>query len=1109
MASDLPNFPASIHLPKLEEQMLAHWTHIDAFRTSLERSRGRPRFSFYDGPPFATGLPHYGHILAGTIKDVVCRYAHQTGHEVERRFGWDCHGLPIEFEIEKELGLKSSHDVKKFGIANYNNECRKIVMRYAREWETIIGRTGRWIDFQNDYKTMNRDFMESVWWVFKQLWEKDLVYRGFKVMPFSTGCTTPLSNFEANMNYKETSDPSLTVTFPLVDSPNTHLLAWTTTPWTLPSNLALCVNAELDYVTVHDAKTGRHYILAECRLQEFYGAGAAYTVLERCKGAALVGKRYVPLFDYFVGKVASAFRVVADSYVSTDSGTGIVHQAPGFGEDDFRVCLASGVLQKGETVCPVDENGCFTADVGDFAGKYIKHCDEEIAARIKAAGRLVKKAAVVHSYPFCWRSESPLIYKAVDAWFVKVESIRDKLLATNEQTYWVPDFVKSKRFSNWLADAKDWNVSRNRYWGTPLPVWVSDDLEETVCVGSVAELEALSGKTGITDIHREFVDEITIPSKRAGKPPLRRVDQVFDCWFESGAMPYGQSHYPFENKEAFEASFPADFIAEGLDQTRGWFYTLLVLSTALFGQPAFKNLIVNGLVLAEDGKKMSKRLKNYPEPTKVIDEHGADALRLYLINSPAVRAEPLRFREAGVREVVRDVLLPLLNVARLFIDSVNRHRAAAASAPASSAAVVAIDAPPSTNEMDRWIVAAVQTLVRRVRDEMGAYRLYTVLPCVVRFVDDLTNWYVRMNRGRLKGRGAQGSNTSSGNKHNDDEDVGDDDDVGDDGGRDANDGDSGSVADQGAALSTLLRVLYAVCRVMAPFTPFIAEALYQRIVPLLPAAEREDSVHYLMLPEADERLVDAELERRVQRMTRVVDLVRQLRDRVGVSLKMPLRQVTVCHPDAAFLADLRSMDGYIRSEVNCVELVLRDEAECVALRLEANMAALGKRLGRDAAAVRAALMALDEAAVREFLRSGGATLAGHALTADDVRVVRHARELAAHVEAISDSDVVVLADTRRDAELIDAWRARELVSRVQQLRKRARLTPGDAVVVHYRCSAPDVAALVAARAAQLDAAIGGRFIAGAAADGAAVLASDSVALGEDSVDIALVRATAL
>ncbi len=565
------------------------------------------------------------------------------------------------------------------GVDNYNNECRKIVMRYSNEWEAIVARLGRWIDFKNDYKTLYPSFMESVWWVFKQLYEKDLVYRGFKVMPFSTQCCTPLSNFEAGQNYKDVQDPAVTVTFPALDEAGNELgysfLAWTTTPWTLPSNLGLCMHPDLEYVKVKDKKNNDQiYVLMEARLTEYFKNPEDYELVgEKMKGAAYLGVKYQPLFDYFVNLMGStSFKVLNDKYVTSESGTGIVHQAPYFGEDDHRVCLAAGVINKmGPIVCPVDQSGLFEEVVTDFAGQYVKDADKNIVKHLKDKKRLYCQATLQHTYPFCWRSDTPLLYKAVPSWFVRVEDFKDKLLINNKKSYWVPEFAKEKRFANWLSDARDWAISRNRYWGNPIPLWVSDDFEEIVCVGSIKELEELSGVTGLTDIHKEFVDKITIPSKM-GKGALKRVTEVFDCWFESGSMPYAQSHYPFENKEEFENNFPADFIAEGIDQTRGWFYTLLVISTALFDKPPFKNLITNGLVLASDGQKMSKRKKNYPDPVEIINKYGADAVRIYLISSPAVRGEPLKFIEAGVKDIIKDAFLPWINALKFLTQNIER-----------------------------------------------------------------------------------------------------------------------------------------------------------------------------------------------------------------------------------------------------------------------------------------------------------------------------------------------------------------------------------------------------------------------------------------------------
>lgn len=712
--------PDSINFPQTEEEILELWKKIDAFQESLRQSasENRPHYIFYDGPPFATGLPHYGHILAGTIKDIVPRWAHMSGFHVERRFGWDTHGLPVEYEIDKKLEIKGVDDVHKMGIRTYNDHCRGIVMKYADEWETIIGRVGRWVDFKNDYKTLYPSFMESVWWVFRQVFDKGLVYNGVKVMPYSSACSTPLSNFESGQNYKDVVDPAVVVSFPLVDDPEVSLLAWTTTPWTLPSNLLLCANPKLEYVKIQDKKTGKKYILLESRLDVLYKKPAAECdILEKFVGKQLEGKHYEPIFGYFAeyGRSVKAFVVATDDYVTSDSGTGIVHCAPYFGEDDYRVALKFNVVTKdGKVICPLDSNCRFTEPVTDYLGVHVKDADKAIIKKLKADGRLIKDGTVKHSYPFCWRSDTPLIYRAVPSWFIRVEEMSQKLVETNKETYWVPDFIKEKRFGNWLKDARDWAVSRNRFWGTPIPLWVSEDLQEIVCIGSIAELEQLSGAK-ITDLHRENIDPITIPSKIPGNPPLKRVSEVFDCWFESGSMPYAQSHYPFENKELFEQNFPADFIAEGVDQTRGWFYTLLVLSTILFERPPFQNLIANGMVLAADGQKMSKRKKNYPDPIDVVSKYGADALRLYLINSPVVRAENLRFREEGVRDILKDVFLPWFNAYRFLVQNIQIYEQ---SNPGVKFVFDKRKSVVSENVMDRWILSFTQSLFKFVVAEM-------------------------------------------------------------------------------------------------------------------------------------------------------------------------------------------------------------------------------------------------------------------------------------------------------------------------------------------------------------------------------------------------------
>ncbi|GMH37086.1 hypothetical protein BSKO_04959 [Bryopsis sp. KO-2023] len=1013
--------------PKEEEKILQHWDEIDAFQEQLRRTQSKPEYIFYDGPPFATGLPHYGHLLAGTLKDIVTRYASSTGHHVSRRFGWDCHGLPVEYEIDKAFDIKSREDVLKMGIGTYNEECRKIVMRYSKEWEKTVKRLGRWIDFENDYKTLDPTFMESVWWVFKNLWDKDLVYQGFKVMAYSTGCGTPLSNFEAGLNYKDVQDPSIMASFPLDDDPDgTSLIAWTTTPWTLPSNVALCVNPAFDYIKVRDPQTNKCYIVAESRLSEIPGAvpkkakkkdskdskPAGFEILQKMKGSELVGKGYAPLFPYFQSmKAEGAFRVVSDGYVTSDSGTGVVHQAPAFGEDDYRVCLAHGIIKKGGTVpCPVDDAGKFTPEVTDFAGIYVKEADKDIIKAIKGSERLVQHSTLQHSYPFCWRSDTPLIYKAVPSWFVRVESIKERLLACNAETYWVPNYVKEKRFHNWLENARDWAISRSRFWGTPLPIWASEDGEEFRVVGSKEELERLSGKK-VDDLHRHFIDDLTIPSEK-GKGVLKRVDEVFDCWFESGSMPYAQLHYPFENKELFEANFPADFIAEGLDQTRGWFYTLMVLSTALFDKPAFKSVVVNGLVLASDGRKMSKRLKNYPDPVLLIDQYGADALRLYLINSPVVRAETLRFKEDGVFGVVKDVFLPWYNAYRFLVQNVLRWEMESG----KSFDPTKVDLSKATNVLDRWIGAAARSLTNFVRQEMDAYRLYTVVPYLVKFVENLTNIYVRFNRKRLKGKGG-------------DEDC-------------------------QYALASLFHVMLTVCKVMSPFTPFFTEKMYMNLIKCLP--DMPPSVHFCDYPEpAPEMAGDEKLQESVDRMQRVIELARYIREQKKKPIKMPIKSLTVVHPDDGFLADITGeLKEYVIDEINTVGLeVCSDPKKYATLKAEPDWKLLGQRLGKKMGPVAKAIKEMSPEAIAQLEQSGKIELGGQEVMAEEVKVLREFKPPegvdTTNIEANGDSDVLVVMDLSLDTELLEQGLAREIVNRFQKLRKKAGLTVTDVVELYY------------------------------------------------------------
>ncbi|KAJ9132593.1 Isoleucine--tRNA ligase, cytoplasmic [Pleurostoma richardsiae] len=1008
----------SISFPREEEVILERWREIKAFERQLELSEGRPNYTFYDGPPFATGLPHYGHLLASTIKDIVPRYWSMKGFHVERRFGWDTHGLPVEHEIDKKLGISGKAGVMKIGLANYNAECRSIVMRYRTEWRHTIERLGRWIDFDNDYKTMDFKFMESEFWVFKQLWDKGMVYQGYKVMPYSTVLTTALSNFEASENYQDVTDPAVVVSFPLVDDPKTHLIAWTTTPWTLPTNLALAVNPEFEYVKIHDEKSDVNYILLEKLLGTLYKdpKKAKFKILEKIKGKDMLGWKYVPLFDYYVDSFGDiAFKVLSATYVSDDAGTGIVHQAPAFGEDDYNVAIENGIVTESRPPPdPLDESAHYSSKIKDFEGMHVKAADKHIIKYLKTKGRLVVESQLRHSYPMCPRSDTPLIYRAVRSWFIRIPEIVPQMLRNIEGSHWTPSFVKEKRFANWITNARDWCVSRNRFFGTPLPIWVSEDGEERVCVGSVQELLDLSGyKEPITDLHPDKINHITIPSKM-GKGQLKRVEEVFDCWFESGSMPYASQHYPFENSEKFHKCFPGNFIAEGLDQTRGWFYTLLVLGTHLFGVIPFKNCVVNGIVLAEDGKKMSKRLKNYPDPSLVMEKYGSDALRLYMINSPVVRAEPLRFKESGVKEVVQKVLLPFWNSYKFLEAQI-----------ALLKKVEDVDymfnpnmESENTNVMDKWILASVQSLLEFVNEEMNAYRLYTVVPRLLNLIDETTNWYIRFNRRRLKGENG--------------------------------------VDDTLHALNTLFEVLYTLCRGLAPFTPFLTETIYLKLLPFIPTemqGEDSRSVHFLPFPTVRKELFNPDIERRVGRMKRVIELARVSRERRSVGLKQPLKTLVVIHHDSGYLDDVKSLETYITEELNIRDLVLTSDeaAHNVQYSVTADWPVLGKKLKKDMAKVKKALPSVTSDQVQDYVRTGKIVVDGIELVEGDLVVKRAvAGNASTQNEVNSDNDVLTILDTAIYPELAHEGLAREIINRVQRLRKKAGLQPTDDIKMEYK-----------------------------------------------------------
>ena len=1021
------NISNQVNFPALECEVLEFWKESGIFEKSLKQRKGGPEYVFYDGPPFATGLPHYGHLLAGTIKDVVPRYQTMRGNYVERSFGWDCHGLPVENEMEKVLKLQSKRDIEAYGVDKFNEACRSIVLRYTSEWETVVTRMGRWVDFRRGYRTMDRNFMESVWWVFKALWDKGLVYEGYKILPYCPRCATPLSNFETNQGYKEVVDPAITIRFKLRDEENSYILAWTTTPWTLPSNLALAVGPEVDYVKVKDGD--EFFYLAENRLGAYYRETPE--IVWRGKGADLAGRRYEPLFNYFAELDAQgAFQVLCGDFVSISDGTGIVHCAPGFGEDDNALCKAAGLPE----VCPIDAECRFTDEIPDYAGRAVKETDKEIIQRLKDEGKLVRRDQIRHSYPHCWRDDGPLIYRTISTWFVRAEQLRDRMVKNNQSINWVPAHLRDGRFGKWLENARDWAISRNRFWGTPLPIWRNPE-GEVIVPGSVAELEKLTGRK-IEDLHKHFIDKLEIPSP-TGKSPLKRVEEVFDCWFESGSMPYARMHYPFENKKQFEEHFPADFIAEGLDQTRGWFYTLVVLASALFDRPPFKNVLVNGLILAENGQKMSKRLKNYPDPMVVVNTYGADALRLFMLGSQVVRAEDLKFSEAGVKEILRGVMIPMWNALSFFTTYANVD---GYEPPAGEVQ------PPAkaSNVLDRWILSSASQMVEEIRGELDAYNLQKAANRFSRFIDDLTNWYIRRSRRRFW-------------KSSDD-------------------------ADKREAYRTLHYVLLTFAKTAATFIPFTTEAIYRT----LRTKEMPESVHLCDYPEPND-CRDEYLEKQMELTMTAVSSGRFLRTANNLKVRQPLAKAVLASPDAASRKMLEETAWIVAEELNVKSVEFSDDEEALVRRsAKANFKVLGSRLGKNMKEAAAKIQALTGREIGDVLAGKPYKLVladgtEAEITAEDLVVQREEKP---GLVAASENGITIALATELTPELEGEGFARELVSKIQNLRKEKGFDVTDRIRVV--CSVPEKreAALEANRAYICEETLAVAFETGPAENGA-------------------------
>ncbi len=984
-----PDIQAKADFPALEQEILDYWKKDETFKKSVALrdagEKGSNEYVFYDGPPFANGLPHYGHLVTGYVKDIIPRYQTMRGRRVDRRFGWDCHGLPAEMDTEKFLGISGRAAISEFGIGKFNETCKQRVLMYTNEWEQTVTRQARWVAFDNDYKTMDLPYMESIIWAFKELYKKGLMYEGVRILPYSWAAETPVSNFETRMDncYREREDPSVTIMFTLKTNEGekpTKVLAWTTTPWTLPSNLALCVRDDIDYDVYEE--DGTRYILASALAGKYKRELANAQKIETIKGADLVGRKYEPLFDYFKD-TPNAFQIIHADYVSTEDGTGIVHIAPAFGEDDMNACRPYGI----PVICPVDSKGCFTKAVPDYEGMQVFDTNEPIIKRLKAEGKLVRKEMYRHNYPHCWRTDTPLIYKAINSWFVKVTAFRDKMVENNQTINWIPEHIKNGAMGMWLEGARDWSISRNRFWGTPIPVWKSDDPKypRVDVYGSIAEMEKDFG-VKITDLHRPFIDTLTRPNPDdpTGKSTMRRVEDVLDCWFESGSMPFAQVHYPFENKEWFENHSPADFIVEYLAQTRGWFYTLMVMSTALFDRAPFKTCLCHGVVLDENQQKLSKRLRNYPDPSEVFDTLGSDALRWFLVSSPILRGGNLSIDREGkeIAKASRKALIPLWNAFYFFTLYANAE------------GLKAKEIRDPKDVLDRYVLAKTRDLIKGLTEKLDACDIVGACADVSDFLEIMNNWYIRRSRARFW-------DTANGTE----------------------------------AFDTLYTVLVALTKAIAPLLPLTCEYIYR-------ALTGEESVHltdypdYTQFKAQDALVADMDFVRAVCSTAKAVREENKLRNR------LPLASMTVAGNNAQ---RLNAYADLLKDEVNVKEVrLVSDVAALADNMLYIFTPVVGKRLGRFMKDILAASKTNDWTKNAD----GTLSIAGQTLNADEFELRLVLKDGNAG-QALPDNTAVVVLDTQVRPELEREGIARDFVRVIQQKRKDSGFDVSDRIGVAY------------------------------------------------------------
>jgi len=973
--------------PNMEEGILDFWEENKIFEKSVKNREGNEKFVFFDGPPFANGLPHYGHILANVLKDAVTRYWTMKGFYVPRTNGWDCHGLPVEYEIEKELKLSGRKEIVDYGVEKFNDKCRASVFRYTKEWEAMLKRVARWVDFSNSYATLDNDYMESIWGVFKNIWDKDLVYMGHKSMHICPRCETPLSNFEVSQGYKDVTDLSVTCKFKLKGD-DAYVLAWTTTPWTLPGNVALAFGKDIRYVRVagEDAEgLDGEFILAEALVEKVFGEGK-YKILGDVDIAEFEGKEYEPLFDYYLNSdlEGKLYTIQFADFVTTEDGTGVVHIAPMFGEDDYNLGKEKGLAM----IQHVAMDGTFNDEVKDFAGKFVKGQDLMVAKFLQEKGLLFSKQNFKHSYPHCWRCDTPLLNYSTKSLYIKVTDVKDKLLKNNEEVHWQPEHIQQGRFGKWLAGARDWAISRNRFWGCAIPVWECE-CGERVAVGSIDELKERSGgkmpmRNGEIDLHKPYIDEIKFTCEKCGGE-MSRIPDVLDCWFESGSMPYAQLHYPFENKDEFEQNFPANFIAEGLDQTRGWFYTLHVLSTILFDKPAFKNVIVNGILLASDGEKLSKRKKNYPDPNLLFDTKGVDSTRFFLYSSTAPLAEDVRFSEAHVDEIVKKFTLTLWNTYSFFVTYANIDK---------FEPLKDVDSFVPDHKLDKWILSELNALIESITSAMDLYNLTKAVRPMQVFVENLSNWYVRRSRRRFW--------------------------------KSEND------SDKDQAYNTLYTVLVKFSTLLAPFMPYVSDEIFKNLT-------GKESVHLEDWPVVNKNLVDESLNNEIHLVRQIVNLGHSVRSRAKVKVRQPLSLVTIALPKGVDASVVLGQKDVILEELNVKDVSIIDEPlDIVEYSVVPNPKVLGPKYGGEVQNIIKAVKIGDY----EMLDDGSVKVLSYLLTGDEVEVGFKGKE---GFDVQSDGGVVVALDVNLTAELKAEGYARDVVRFVQELRKSAEYNVDDRI----------------------------------------------------------------